>query len=162
MKGERKTGVREFLRRLIHLGDSPNRTALAFAVGVFLGFSPLIGLHTVLGVIFAFAFRLNRLAVLVGVYVNSPWTVAPAASLGTGLGFLVLGTEGGLRDIANGSLFSFEFWGRLFSDVEHLLLPFVVGNLVLALVAGLAGYVIVRNVLIHYRARKVSHSGLRK
>ena len=46
---------------------------LAYAVGVFFGFSPFLGLHTILGLVVAFAFNLNRVAVLLGVYSNLPW-----------------------------------------------------------------------------------------
>ena len=51
---------RHYLRRLLALDDTPERIALAFAVGVFLAFSPLLGLHTVLGLAIAFLFGLNR------------------------------------------------------------------------------------------------------
>ena len=43
-----------WLERLLHTHDSPRRTASAFALGVFFGFSPLLGLHAILGVAFAF------------------------------------------------------------------------------------------------------------
>ena len=41
--------VRAWLEQLLHTHDTPQRTAAAYALGVFLGFSPLLGLHTVLG-----------------------------------------------------------------------------------------------------------------
>ncbi len=44
--------------RLLALDDTPERIARAFAVGVFLAFSPLIGLHLLLGP-FLFAFLLS-------------------------------------------------------------------------------------------------------
>ncbi len=53
--------------------DTPQRTAAAFALGVFFGFSPILGFHTMLGLVFAFALDLNRVAVLLGVYSNLPW-----------------------------------------------------------------------------------------
>ena len=49
--------VRRWLDALLHIEDSPERTAAAFALGVFFGFSPLLGLHTILGVIAAFSAR---------------------------------------------------------------------------------------------------------
>ena len=55
--------TRAWLEQLLHTHDTPQRTASAYALGVFFGFSPLLGLHTVLGLIFAFALRLNRVAV---------------------------------------------------------------------------------------------------
>ncbi len=62
----RSRRVRRWLDQLLHTHDTPHRTAAAFAVGVFFGFSPFLGLHIVLGLVVAFAFRLNRVAVLLG------------------------------------------------------------------------------------------------
>ena len=39
--------VRRWLQALLHVHDTPERTASAFALGVFLGFSPFLGLHTI-------------------------------------------------------------------------------------------------------------------
>jgi uncharacterized protein (DUF2062 family) len=148
---DKKKGFRGFLRQLLHLGDSPERTALAFSIGVFLSFSPFIGLHTIIGLVIAFLFKLNRLALLIGVYVNTPWTLAPAASLGTAVGFFALGSEGKLSQISWDSMLSESFWKRMLSDVENLLLPFFVGNLVLSFVAALIAYLITRRVLLRHR-----------
>ena len=41
--------IRRWLDQLLHTHDTPQRTAAAYALGVFFGFSPLLGLHTVLG-----------------------------------------------------------------------------------------------------------------
>jgi uncharacterized protein (DUF2062 family) len=61
-------GTRRWLDQLLHTHDTPKRTALAYAVGVFFGFSPFLGLHTVLGLVVAFALNLNRVAGMLGVY----------------------------------------------------------------------------------------------
>ncbi|HEY3886316.1 MAG TPA: DUF2062 domain-containing protein, partial [Vicinamibacterales bacterium] len=68
---------RRRLEQLLHTHDTPERTAAAFALGVLIGFSPLLGVHTLLGVVLAFALNLNRVAVLLGVYSNLPW-ILPA------------------------------------------------------------------------------------
>ena len=62
-------------------------------MGVFFGFSPLLGLHTVLGLIFAFALRLNRIAVLIGVYSNLPWILPPYYVMATVVGAAILGVS---------------------------------------------------------------------
>src|ERR671912_2319181 len=85
--------VRGWLEQLLHTHDTPQRTALAYALGVFLGFSPVLGLHTVLGLILAFALSLNRVAVLLGVYSNLPWILVPYYTLATWLGAIILRTE---------------------------------------------------------------------
>src|SRR5205814_5057196 len=69
--------IRRWLDALLHIEDTPERTAAAFALGVFFGFSPMLGFHTILGILFAFLLNLNRVAVLLGVYSNLPWIIAP-------------------------------------------------------------------------------------
>ena len=100
---------RRWADHLLHIHDTPRRTAGAFALGVLFGFSPLLGLHTILALIFAFALRLNRVAVLLGVYSNLPWIIAPYYAVATLVGAAILGTEvppdllGRLRGFVGGS-----------------------------------------------------------
>lgn len=82
-----------WLEQLLHTHDTPARTAMAYALGVFLGFSPLLGLHTILGLTFAFALNLNRVAVLLGVYSNLPWILLPYYTLATWLGAAIAGLD---------------------------------------------------------------------
>jgi hypothetical protein len=82
-----------WLEQLLHTHDTPARTAFAYGLGVFFGFSPVLGLHTILAVLFAFALNLNRVAVLLGVYSNLPWILVPYYSLATWLGATILGLE---------------------------------------------------------------------
>src|SRR3954470_19061408 len=85
-----RTLVRRCLESLLHIHDTPERTAAAYALGVFIGFSPLLGVHTLLGLVFAFALNLNRVAVLLGVYSNLPWILPAYYTLATGLGAAIL------------------------------------------------------------------------
>src|SRR2546425_176238 len=61
-------------------------TAVAFPVGVFFGFSPLLGLHTLLAILVAFLFNLSRVAALLGVYSNLPWIIGPYYAIVTMVG----------------------------------------------------------------------------
>src|SRR5436190_22317603 len=81
-----RTWLRRVLGQLLHVDDTPERTAAAFALGVFFGFSPFIGFHTLLGIAFAFLLNLNRVAVLLGVYSNLPWVIGPYYAIVTMVG----------------------------------------------------------------------------
>jgi uncharacterized protein (DUF2062 family) len=85
--------LRHAVDQLLHTHDTPRRTAGAFALGVFFGFSPLLGLHTVLGLALAFALRLNRIAVLIGIYSNLPWILPPYYVMATVVGAAILGVS---------------------------------------------------------------------
>jgi len=143
-----REALQKFLDRLLHVHDTPHRTALAFALGVFLGFSPLLGLHTILGLALAFLLGLNRVAVIVGIYSDLPWIMPQWYALTTAMGAWLMGTgiPSGytvrLRNLFELSLFSGEFWTRLASLLEPLLWPFAVGSAIgAAILAGVAYWI---------------------
>jgi hypothetical protein len=141
-----RTLIRRWLGALLHIEDSPERTAAAFALGVFFGFSPFLGLHTLLGIIFAFLLNLNRVAVLIGVYANLPWFLGPYYAVATMVGARMTGHRiprgfrSQLRDMFELSLFHQEFWNRLGVVLKPLLWPYAVGSTVGALLLAAAAY----------------------
>ena len=86
-----RASVRRLGQALLHTGDTPERTALAFSLGVLIGFSPLLGIQTPVVLLIAVTCRLNRLAMLAGAYANLPWVIAPYYALMTAAGAWVLG-----------------------------------------------------------------------
>lgn len=142
--------VRKWLESLLHIHDSPRRTAAAYAVGVFFAFSPVVGLHTALALIVAFVFNLNRVAVILGVYTNLPWFMAPYYTLTTVAAAEVLGVKmpphiaHQIRTVFEMSLLSREFWTALANLLEPLLWPYILGSLAGAAVLGAASFVVAR------------------
>jgi uncharacterized protein len=138
--------IRRWLSHLLHIEDSPERTAAAFALGVFFGFSPLLGLHTVLAMLMAFLLNLNRVAVLVGVYSNLPWFLAPYYAIATMVGAELTGKRpppafrSQLGQLFELSLFHEEFWHRLMIVLRPLLWPYTVGSMFCAVVLAAAAY----------------------
>lgn len=139
---------RERFRQILFINETPRRIAAAFAVGVFIGMSPLLGLHTVLGLAIAWQFKLNKFVTLIGVYVTNPWTIVPIYSFGTWLGARLMGLGHIIPDI-NWSDISFLGFIEQF---RHLVLPFIVGSTVLGTVSAAAGYAIVLHAVKKSRA----------
>ncbi len=159
-----RAAIRRWLEHLLHIHDSPQRTAAAYAVGVMFGFSPLLGLHTVLALGVAFLFNLNRVAVLLGVYSNLPWIIAPYYTLVTVGGAALLGTrippgfDTKFRNLFELSLFHGVFWVRLYELLRPLFWSYVVGSTVGALLlaaiayrAALAFVIAERRTIEHHR-----------
>ncbi|HEY3042877.1 MAG TPA: DUF2062 domain-containing protein [Vicinamibacterales bacterium] len=138
--------IRRWLDRLLHIDDTPERTAAAFALGVFFGFSPLLGLHTLLGILFAFLLNLNRVSVLLGVYSNLPWFLGPYYVVTTMVGAQITGHRlppgfrMQLRDLFELSLFTGQFWHRLVVVLQPLGLAYVVGSTIGAVLLSAAAY----------------------
>ena len=141
-----KALVRRWLDTLLHVDDTPERTAAAFALGVFFGFSPFLGLHTILGIAFAFLLNLNRVSVLLGIYSNLPWVIAPYYVLATTAGTFITGDrippgfDRQLAGLFELSVFNSEFWHELVRILRPLLWPYAAGSLLGAAVLAAIAY----------------------
>lgn len=141
-----RAAVQKWLDVLLHTHDSPRRTAAAYALGVFFGFSPFLGMHTALALAFAFFFNLNRVAVLVGVYSNLPWLMAPYYTVVTVMSAKLLGMHvpaGFAAQVENLfalSLWHGQFWRGLWVLLRPFLWPYVVGSLLGAGLLALVAY----------------------
>ncbi len=130
-----------FLRSLVSLNDTPERIALGFSVGVFFAFSPLLGMHTFLGLLVAFVFGLNRVAVLVGVFINNPWTLVPIYGLAAYVGGLLIGfpPAASLPNLEWGAVLNGRFWAEL-AGHWGLIKPLLLGSVILSVGSALISY----------------------
>ncbi len=101
--------------------------------------SPLLGLHTVIGLLVAWVFKLNKFVSIAGVYVTNPWTIIPIYSFGIWLGAKLLLLDQIVPDIDWADL-SIQ---NLLHALGPLLLPFILGTTVLGAVSGLLSYMII-------------------
>lgn len=151
--------VLSYVRRFRAGGEPPERIAIAFAVGVFLAFSPLLGLHAFLGLLVAFLFGLNRVAILIGIFINNPWTLVPIYALGHWVGRLVIGYPGG-RSLPNPGwdmLWHSRFWIELARNWPALM-PLVVGSFLLASIAGVVSYFLALRLLRHGHSNRMERA----
>jgi uncharacterized protein (DUF2062 family) len=137
---------RATVRRLLAIDDPPERTALAFSIGVFIAFSPFLGLHTIMATVLAFAFRFNKIAIYVGTFINNPFlTLVPIVLASYAVGALLLGRPLALpaesRELlTHPHLLTGEWWSQLFMRSWDLALPFAIGGLSLSIICSLAAY----------------------
>jgi len=150
--------VSGWLEQLLHTHDTPARTAFAYALGVFFGFSPVIGLHTILGLVFAFVLNLNRVAVLLGIWTNLPWIVVPYYTLATWLGAAILGLEvphavvdALLHSLENRSWADFR---TAAAELTPFLWAFALGSTLGACVLGVAAYRVALIVITAHRRHR--------
>ena len=167
------------LQGLLHLKDPPKRTAIAFGTGVFIAFSPFLGLHTLMAIAIAFAFRLNRIAVLAGAWINA-LALIPCYLFGTLLGAQLLGVSrrnvSALElekadDFVRAAMSSAIIgeWreagmalGAVLRVLGSFRWPFVVGNMLLAVAAGALAYFFCRSFLEARALRSANGTGASK
>jgi hypothetical protein len=150
---------KDLIKKLLHIEDTPERTALAYSVGIFLGFSPFLGFHTLCGLAVAFLFGLNRFAVLLGVWSNAPWWIIPYYVGATWTGMWITGfriEREALEEIFRLGVekgpFESDFWGCLTSQWGFLL-SFTLGSLMLATLLSIIIYPLSLKWIKFYRLK---------
>jgi len=152
-----RSALKRWAETLLHIHDTPERTSAAFALGIVVGFSPFIGFHTMIGVALAFLLRLNRVAVLAGLWANLPWFAAAYYAGATAIGAWLTGTDFPPDLVGQlGALRHLPGWipraDGLAQLLRPLLLPFTLGSTLCSLVLGAAAYWLMRS-FIHARRR---------
>lgn len=153
----RVTWWRRIVARLAALGDSPGRTAAAFALGVFLSFSPFLGLQIAIGMTAAVLLRLSKVAVFVGLNANLPWIMIPWYVLTTAAAATALGLHGAadmgnrLEQVFQHPFYRAAFWRRFVDLLGPYFWSFLIGPTAGAIVLGTAAYFLTHRVLARYR-----------
>jgi len=145
------------LHRMRRLPDSPERICRGIALGSFVSFLPLYGLHFASGALLAWVFRGNILAALLGTFYGNPITFPFMAVTAMELGHWLLGTTTritftevmGAIGHASG-----EVWHNLIAVVTRdpvhwyslaeffwqVFLPYMIGGVIIGLPSALAIY----------------------
>ena len=136
-------------RRLLVVDDSPGRFALGYALGIFIAFSPFVGLHTISTLLLATVLRLSKIAVLAGVMVNNPWTMVFIYGVGYQTGRIVLGGREATYFFGEEDIFFQKLW-----TMTKINLPaFVVGTMLSGVIAAVLSYFIVFFIVKTYQKR---------
>ncbi|CAN5521955.1 hypothetical protein BH20ACI3_BH20ACI3_09580 [soil metagenome] len=147
-------------RRLLAIDDPPERTALAFSIGVFIAFSPFLGLHTIAATLIAFLFRFNKIAIYAGTFLNNPFlTLMPITVASYALGAFVLGRPlsipaEGVELIKNPRLFSGDYSHLMFVQSWYMVESFALGATLLSVICSLLAYPLTLWLLRKHHQRK--------
>ena len=151
---------RATFRRLLAIDDPPERTALAFSIGVFIAFSPFLGLHTIAATLVAFLFRFNKIAIYAGTFLNNPFlTLVPIIVVSYGLGAFLLGRPlrlpaEGVELIKNPRLLSGDYYNQIFIHSWYVIAPFALGAIVLSVICSMLAYPLTLSLLRRHRRRR--------
>lgn len=138
--------LRALLRQVLHLQESPHRTALAFAIGSAIAFCPFYGFHMALVGLCTWAFKLNFIALLAGALINNPWTIVPILGATYWTGAVLLG-----RSESPSFDWSELGFRAIYEQVMPYAVPFAVGGVVLSLIAALLSYPLALYLITKHR-----------
>lgn len=141
------------LKQVLLNADTPQRTAAAFALGVFLSFSPFLGFQIALGFGAALALRLSRVAMFAGLCTNLPWIMVPWYTVTTIAGAAILRAPlnaeigSALSTLVQIPIYTSAFWTQAIHIVSPFFWSFIVGSIAGAVVVGALAYVSVARLI---------------
>jgi len=139
--------IRDRLHAIIKLDDPPHKLALAFALGVFIAFSPTLGLHIITALVLAWVLRLSKIVILTGSFINNPWTIVPLYGFCTWFGMKITGSTIEVPQIPWNDLTILNAYEAL----KPYLWAYVAGTLVLGTIAAVAAYFLFYCAVLRYR-----------
>ena len=144
------------VRSMRLIDASPEAIAVSFGVGVFIGFTPLVGLHTVIALVAAQVFRLRSVPAVTGVFVSNPVSFVPIYTFCLWVGALVMGVD--VTDVLISIKWKQMSFMTMAEELGALLVPFFVGTTAMGLLGGFVGYVALREYLARDRSREEQRS----
>ena len=145
--------LRAFYETLLMLDDTPRRIALGMAAGLFISWTPTVGIQTLLVIPVTSLIRANRVAGVIGVYLSNPFTILPMYWIEYKLGTIVLHESLTFEEFR--ALISLESWTetwRTLTDVGmELLMAMFLGGLILGTVTAIIGYCVTHWLICRVR-----------
>lgn len=145
--------LRKWIRDLAGLDDTPHKIALGFALGILVGFVPLMGIQMAVVLPFALAFRGNKAAAISGVWITNPLTVIPIYYGNYIVGLWVTPYGHMTWDDFSAKFASIDTTTFLKLGAD-LLVPLFVGGTVLGVVLGIPTYFATKAFIIRFREKR--------
>ncbi len=143
-----KRAFRLFFLRILRLKGQPEEVAGGIAIGVFIGLTPTVPLHTILSVLIAFLLGKSKLAAALGGWVANPFMLPFIYILDYKVGRMITGVEGVPLVLSD---FSLSYLMDLGWDITY---PLFVGGIALGLLSIFPSYFITKRLVILYRERR--------
>ena len=169
--GWRRTGY--YLKhRIGRLPGSPYQIAAGFACGAAISFSPFVGLHFIIGGIWAWLFKSNIISSAIGTVIGNPWTFPfiwtwiyhCGVWMGAGSG----SKSDSIKELDLGTLFANIFGAMLAGDIKLLVdtagpvfWPMLIGSLPTMCVIWLVFYFLLKAMVESYQKGRILRRGLK-
>ena len=128
---------RKGYERFIKIRGEPRKIALGFALGLFVGMSPTMGIQMVIAVFLASLFKWNKISAAMGVWITNPVTAPFIYGLTYVTGAKLLGIT---RTYSPNSDFNLDMIHKILQKAPGIFWALIIGGIILGLPLAVAGY----------------------
>jgi uncharacterized protein (DUF2062 family) len=141
--------IKKTYYRFLKIRGNPREIALGFALGIFVGMTPFMGLHTAIAVPMAALFKWNKFSAALAVWISNPLSAPIIYGFTYYIGAKVLFLQDGYRLPTEFNLDALIYTLRSAPEIIGILL---VGGVVVGLPLAVAGYFFALKTILEYRA----------
>ena len=149
---------RFFIYRVLHVDDTPHRIALGLAIGIFITWTPTMGLQMILTIMVASLMRANKFVGVPFVWISNPVTAVPLYGFNYLVGTWVLPGDypvSKFTESLSKAVFIGGGWmdkiGAWWEATIDFFLPLWIGSIMVALILAVPTYVVTRWAIMKYR-----------
>jgi len=151
--------LKNFLvHRVLSLDDTPHRIALGMAIGMFVTWTPTIGIQMALTIGICFLFRANKLVGVPLVWISNPFTLVPVYYPNYWVGCLILGKKPDAWSVIEKAfMFDGSWWDKTvnwFSSIMQIFWELWVGSIIVGAFLGIITYFVIYWMVVEYRKGK--------
>ena len=139
---------RKAYERFLKIRGHPREISLGFALGLFVGMSPFMGLHTAIAVLLAALFKWNKIAAALAVWISNPFTAPVIYGLTYLIGAKVLTYE---NSYALPQQFDLDALLDIIRSAPELIWVLIIGGVVTGIPLAIAGYFCAYFAIFEYR-----------
>ena len=139
---------RKAYRRFLKIRGHPREISLGFALGLFVGMSPFMGLHTAIAVLLAALFKWNKFSAALAVWISNPFSAPVIYGLTYIVGAKVLAYE---NSYTLPPQFDLDALLDIIRSAPDIIGVLIVGGLVMGIPLAVAGYFSAYFAIYEYR-----------
>ncbi len=139
---------RKAYQRFLKIRGHPREISLGFALGLFVGMSPFMGLHTAIAVLLAALFKWNKFSAALAVWISNPFTAPVIYGLTYLIGAKALAYE---NSYALPQHFDLDALLDIIRSAPEIIWVFVIGGVVTGIPLAIAGYFGAYFAIFEYR-----------
>jgi uncharacterized protein (DUF2062 family) len=143
-----KRSLRLLYLRLLRLKGHPREVAGGMAIGVFVGMTPTVPLHTFLAVSIAFLLKKSKLAAAAGVWISNPLLLPWVYILDYKVGRVILG-----KNVPPFAVSDFSI-SHLIKLGWEISCPLFIGGFITGLLFAIPSFFIARQLILLYREKR--------
>jgi uncharacterized protein (DUF2062 family) len=158
-KDSLQNGLRRLYERFVKIRGRPREIALGFALGLFIGMTPTMGIQMPIAVFIAAIFKWSKISAAFGVWITNPFTAPFVYGLTYIVGAKLLNLKAALT-LPND--FSWDLLKELISNAPLILSALTVGGIIVGLPLAVAGYFLSYGAINQYQQKVKQKLAARK